>query len=231
MWIGALPSPTLNMPVSETYTAGDELLATQVITLAKAINRGFFAGKIEDFFGLEADVPTGWLLADSKTVGDASSNATARANADMSTLFAILWAVGNADGTLSIYTSAGAGSTYGANAAADFAAHKAIALPDLRGRVAVGNDDMGGSDAGRIVNNDTQSEKVGGSCGSETVSIAHTHNNGSNVNVSVGDGSGGYKRANNNDSDQTGSMSANSTPEVMQPTMFVNKIIATGVVW
>lgn len=220
------------MPVSESWTAGNAFAASDVDTLAKAINRGFFAGEIRDFFGLEASIPTGWLLADSKTIGNASSNATARANADMSTLFALLWAVGNADATLSIYTSAGAGSTYGANAAADFAANKAIALPDLRGRVVAGIDDMGSSDAGRIVNNDTQGDKVGGAAGAETVSIAHTHTVDPDDGAINRGGGGGSGYGFDVNTPQTSSaMSANATPEVLQPTLFANKIIATGVVW
>lgn len=220
------------MPLSESYNAGDEFPAADVNSFAKYINRAFKAGIIEDFFGLEADVPSGFLLADSKTIGDGSSNATARANADMATLFAILWAVGNADGTLSIYTSAGAGSTYGANAAADFAAHKAIALPDLRGRVIAGVDDMGGSDSGRIASNDTQGDKAGGVCGAETVNIAHTHTSqAAHRSEGAGGGSVGYDYAEGSGQYTTSGMSANADPQVMQPTMFLNKIICTGVVW
>lgn len=226
------------MPLSESYSAGDALPAADVAAMAKAINRGFYAGKIDDFFGLEADVPSGFLLANAKTIGDASSNATGRANADMSLLFALLWSVGNTDGSLAIFTSAGAGSTYGANAAADFAAHKAIALPDFRGRVAVGNDDMGGSDAGRIVTNDAQSEKVGGSCGAENHQLitaelpSHTHTVGYNDGGTGG--AGGVPDENSSGAiytHNTGSTGSDTAHNNMQPSMFLNKIICTGVVW
>lgn len=70
--------------------------------------------------------PTGWLVHDNKTIGNASSGGTARANADTQALFEFLWAFDNS--VIPIYTSAGALSTRGASAAADFAANKRIAL-------------------------------------------------------------------------------------------------------
>lgn len=219
------------MPLSESYNAGDELPAADVNTFAKYINRAFKAGIVEDFFGLEADVPSGFLLCAGATIGNGSSNATARANADMATLFAILWAVGNADATLSIFTSAGAGSTYGANAAADFAANKAIALPDFRGRIAPARDNMGGSDAGRI--SSANGNKVGGAVGAETVNIAHTHtSNANHRSEGAGGGSVGTDYTEGSSAEKTTSgMSANENPSVIQPSLFLNKIICTGVVW
>ena len=226
------------MALDETYTAGDALPAVDIVAHAKAINRAFFAGDVRDFFGLEASVPTGWLLCTGLTIGNGSSNATARANADMATLFALLWAVGNTDGSLSILTSGGAGSTYGANAAADFAANKAIALPDFRGRVAVGNDDMGGSDAGRIVTNDTQSEKVGGVCGAElhqlTTAELPSHNHDVYYNDGGTGGAGGVPDENSSGAaytHQTGSKGSDTPHNNMQPSMFVNKIICAGEPW
>jgi hypothetical protein len=56
-----------------------------------------------------------------------------RANADTSALFAFIWARQALYGT-TIKTSAGAASTFGASAAADFAANKQLELPDLSAR-------------------------------------------------------------------------------------------------
>ncbi|BAQ16914.1 hypothetical protein [Methyloceanibacter caenitepidi] len=81
--------------------------------------------------GFRLDLPDVCLACDGLTIGSASSGATSRANADTWALFEKLWAVGNANGTLAIYTSAGAASTFGASAAADFAANKRLALPDV----------------------------------------------------------------------------------------------------
>lgn len=106
-------------------------------------------GVVWDFEGAAASVPNGWLLCSGKTIGSASSNGTARANADTQALFNLLWA-DHTNTTRPIFTSAGAASTRGANAAADWAANKAISLPDDRGLVSVGKDDMGGTAANRI---------------------------------------------------------------------------------
>ncbi len=228
------------MALNETYTAGDEMPAADVVAIAKALNRVFFAGLEDDFFGIEASVPTGWFLEDGKTIGDGTSGASARANADMAALFAVLWAVGNADGTLSIYTSAGAGSTYGANAAADFAAHKRIALPDGRGYVYAGKDTMGGADAGRIVTNDAQGDKVGGVAGAENHTLltaempTHTHSLSSPVKY-FGTSGAGTPNINVSDSDGSdltiGNAGGGGAHNNMQPTTFRNKIICAGVVW
>ncbi|UVO33948.1 hypothetical protein KUL72_20760 [Bradyrhizobium arachidis] len=109
-------------------------------------------------------VLSGWVRANGRTIGSATSGATERANADTSALFAYLW---GADANLAV--SGGRG----ASAAADFSANKTIALPDLRGRVIAGRD--GNSLAGRIgsgagsfgVNNDT----LGAAGGAEVHSL------------------------------------------------------------
>lgn len=68
----------------------------------------------------------GWLLIDGKTIGNAASGATARANADTFPLFEQVWAFPAA--SVPIYDNTGAASVRGASAAADFAAGKRLAL-------------------------------------------------------------------------------------------------------
>lgn len=86
-------------------------------------------GAVWDF--LMAAAPSGWLALDGTTIGDASSSA-AHASATYQALFSVLWAL---SATASpILTSGGAGSTRGASAAADWAAHKRLTLPDMSGR-------------------------------------------------------------------------------------------------
>lgn len=92
--------------------------------------------------------PAGYVLASGRTIGNAASGGTERANADTEALFTLLWN-STAQAELPIQTSAGGASTRGASAAVDFAANKRMPLPDLRGRVGVGKDDMGGTLAGR----------------------------------------------------------------------------------
>lgn len=86
-------------------------------------------------------VYSGFVRANGKTIGSATSGATERANADCQSLFIFLW---GADSNLSV--SGGRG----ASAAADWAANKTIALPDFRGRVPGGLDDMGNSAKGQL---------------------------------------------------------------------------------
>jgi hypothetical protein len=87
--------------------------------------------------------PAGWVFASGRTIGNAASGATERANADCEALFIALW---NAYPNTILAVSGGRG----ASAAADWAANKTIALIDKRGRVSVGKDDMGGTVASRM---------------------------------------------------------------------------------
>lgn len=79
---------------------------------------------------------SGYVRCNGRTIGNGSSGASERANADTSALFAYLWN-GHADAILAV--SSGRGST----AAADFAANKTIALPDFRLAGPFGVSDMG----------------------------------------------------------------------------------------
>lgn len=88
---------------------------------------------------------TGWVRDNGRTIGSAASGATERAHADTSALFVYLW---NTFSNTVCPVSTGRG----ANAAADFAANKTITLPDKRGYVPGGLDDMGNSAAGRYAN-------------------------------------------------------------------------------
>lgn len=96
-------------------------------------------GQIVPMYGTGAI--SGFVRANGRTMGNASSGATERANADTAALYAFLY---NADVNLAV--SGGRG----ASAVADYAANKTIALPDFRGRAIAGLDDMGNSAAGRL---------------------------------------------------------------------------------
>jgi microcystin-dependent protein len=93
-----------------------------------------FRGLMLPYLGTTA--PTGWFLANGQTFGDASSGAD-HVSADYSDLFTLLWTA-FANAQLPILTSAGGASTRGASAAADWAAHKRLTLPNLKGKVVVG---------------------------------------------------------------------------------------------
>lgn len=89
----------------------------------------------------DTGVLSGFVRCNGRTIGSATSGATERANADTQALFVHFWGV---DSSLAV--SGGRG----ASGAADFAANKTLTLPDCRGRVVAGLDDMGNSAAGRL---------------------------------------------------------------------------------
>jgi len=96
-------------------------------------------GHLEPFYG--TGTLTGFVRCNGRTIGSATSGATERANLDTQALFQYLW---GADANLAV--SGGRGLT----AAADWAANKALTLPDCRGRAMAGVDDMGNTAAGRL---------------------------------------------------------------------------------
>ena len=95
------------------------------------------------------NAPAGWVLGSGRTIGNALSNATERANADCKALFFLLHG-DYLDSELPIYTSSGAPSARGGTAQADWDANKQLKLPDHRDRGSVGRGDMGGTAANRI---------------------------------------------------------------------------------
>jgi microcystin-dependent protein len=124
-----------------------------------------------DHWGTSA--PAGYVFADGKTIGDASSNATAFADASCLNLFTLLW-TDYSNTILPIYTSAAVLSTRGASAAADWAAHKQITLIDKRGRVSAAADNMGGT-AASILTSATMSpdgQTLGATGGAQTHTLS-----------------------------------------------------------
>lgn len=117
---------------ANTFT-GAQTLAGNAVNPLEAVPKqqldAAFAGAI--FSGVivaaaRLTAPAGWLLVDGKTIGNAASGATSRANADTAALFAELWAFPAA--SVPIFDNTGAASTRGASAAADFAAGKRLPL-------------------------------------------------------------------------------------------------------
>lgn len=86
---------------------------------------------------------TGWVRDNGRTIGNALSGASERANADTAALYAFYY---------DTYSAAICPVTggRGANAASDYAAGKPIATLDKRGKVPVGLDTMGNSASNRI---------------------------------------------------------------------------------
>jgi microcystin-dependent protein len=120
-----------------------------------------------------AGTTAGWVRANGRTIGSASSGASERANADTEELFLFLWAnCSNTDCPVS--------SGRGANAAADWGANKTIGLPDMRGRAQFGLGDMGNTDSGVLA--DGSPTTANSTVGAEKATIAQ--GNLPNVNFS-----------------------------------------------
>lgn len=119
---------------ADAAASGDLPRLGQVQTLVDSV---WYTGDTKDTFQ-QADHGK-WLLVTTaiRTIGSATSGATARANADTSALFTLLWgALANTD--LPIQDNTGAASTRGASAAADFAANKRLPLPSFAGLTKIG---------------------------------------------------------------------------------------------
>ncbi len=156
------------------FSTGTDIAAAGASSAATSIP----AGAVMPYVAISA--PTGWVRANGRTIGNAASSATERANADTATLYALLWD-GFSNTVLPIQDSAGTATTRGASATVDYAANKRLPLPDLRGRSWFGLDDMGNSPASRLGTIVTSATTNGSSGGSETVTLAdanvpaHTH--------------------------------------------------------
>ena len=85
----------------------------------------------------------GWVRLNGRSIGNAASAATERANADTQALFIHLW-----NGGSLLVVSGGRGTT----ALADFNAGKRLNLPDAKGRAPVFMDGMGGTATNRVTN-------------------------------------------------------------------------------
>lgn len=129
-----------------------------------ALQRLFFStGDVKITFKIVAD--PGWLIADDGSIGNATSGATTRANADTQALFTLLW--NNIPETwCPVQTSAGAPVSRGANAAADFAANRRLVLPKMIGRALA----VAGAGAGLT------SRALGQTYGQETVALTAAQN-------------------------------------------------------
>lgn len=89
-------------------------------------------------------VVTGWVRLNGRTIGNPTSGASERANADVSTLYSFLW-------TNFSDVKCPVSGGRGASSAADFAANKTITLLDFRDRAIVGLDSMGNAAAGGLL--------------------------------------------------------------------------------
>jgi hypothetical protein len=158
-------------------------LSTYMASLLNAADYAALAGLMGLFeagdlkFTYRTTASVGWLLmlggaaANTSTIGNAGSAANLRANADTLALYTVIW--NGCDNTIApVYTAGSIASTTtrGANAAADFAANKAILIPSPVGNAIVG--------AGIASSNGTVSRSartLGSIFGAETMTLGTTH--------------------------------------------------------
>jgi hypothetical protein len=161
---------------NENVEAALQVLGPLIAEMVTALAAGAVTGEAKYYCGTAA--PSGYVLADGNTIGNASSGGTARANADTVNLFTLLWN-NYANGQLAIQDSSGSASTRGVSASADYAANKRLPLPDCRGNVLAGIDNMGGTAANRltVAGAGFDGTIMGNSGGSQTTTgvAAHTH--------------------------------------------------------
>jgi microcystin-dependent protein len=106
----------------------------------------------------------GWIMMDDGTIGNASSSASTRANADTEALFTLLW-------NNTTQTNCPVSGGRGASAAADFAApaNKTIRLPQVRSRA------LGIAGAGAGLTSRALAQSVGSETHTQTVAEMPNH--------------------------------------------------------
>lgn len=123
-------------PGSEITTFPYQTVDDQFKKLDKTINQGTFA--TGDYkLTISSSPPPGWLLMDDKTIGNPNSNA-ANIGVLFKALFEKLWNEIGSDIYTPIYTSAGAPSTFGISAEADWNENKQLSITKALGRVLSG---------------------------------------------------------------------------------------------
>lgn len=175
---------------------------------------GFTTGDVKLTYKTVAD--SGWVMITDGTIGSATSGAT-YANANASALYTVLW--NNISNTFAPVSTG-----RGANAAADFAANKTIAVPKLLGRA------LGIAGAGATLTSRSLGQTLGEETHTMTLAelVAHTHT------VTAAPGTAATATAGASTSFLQGTapalLTTNSTGSttpfnVMQPSAFLNCMI------
>lgn len=172
-------STTISITPGRTWVTGETVTAAKMnafLTAATIDSDDIVpVGTMSASFALTA--PTGYVFLAGKTMGNAASGGTERANADTEELFELLW-----DNLTD--TEAPVSSGRGGSAQADFDANKTITIPDGRGRLFAGLDTMSStSSANRLTNasGGVDGDVLGDTGGDERHTLgtgempAHTH--------------------------------------------------------
>lgn len=160
----------------------------------------------------------GWVVMNDGTIGDASSNATARKNQDTFALFTLIWNLFQGNQTLApMFTSGGAPVAYGADPTTDFVAHRQLTLTAMAGRV------MGGVSGSHL---------IGSVVGAETHTLLaaelppHVHTiPGSPAATFGGGGSTGYQNFAGSTTNTSNGPGTSTPFNILQPTVYMNVFI------
>lgn len=222
-------------------SAGRSVLAAADIAAIQAllgITDAFTTGDVK--FTLKTTADSGWVMMNDGSIGNASSSATTRADADTESLFTLLW-----DNVSNTYAAVSGGR--GGSAAADFAANKRINLTKTLGRA------LAAAGAGSGLSNRALGETLGeeehlldwtempdhnhsGTTGDQSADHTHQYDRGgtsglsasagggtplsTNVNTTSGGASGGHTH------DFTTNGAGDDAPHNnMQPTAFLNVMV------
>jgi len=192
-----------------TGTEGGGLVFNSSGILSEQIQ--FSTGDVKLTLKTAAD--TGWVLFDDGNIGNASSSATTRANADTEDLFTLLW-------TNTIDANCAVSTGRGASAAADYAANKTIDLPKALGRALATYGTGSGLTARALA--ETLGEEDHVLLEAELASHAHGLPHGSSP------GAGPTVQENTTNTTTTpasNSAGSDTAHNVMQPTLFLNTMV------
>lgn len=123
----------------------------------------------------DASTMAGWVRINGRTMGNAASGASERANADTQALYIYIWQTYSQPTANTVCPVVGG---IGASALADYNANKQITLKDMRGRAPFGLDDMGNAAAGAFTGVAFQSGNAttgGSSCGVNATTLLTTN--------------------------------------------------------
>lgn len=185
-----------------------------------------FVGSIRSSF--HASAPAGYLALAGGTIGDASSSATF-AGADYEDLFTHLW-------NNLANTEAPVSTGRGASAAADFAAHKRLTLPDMRQRFPIGKSAAGtgstlGGTGGTVDHTHTvpAHHHAMGTGADLNITASGSHHHTATIETIAGGGNFRYQGAGNNASGSTGFGNQDDATHTHASGSFAGKIgLVTG---
>lgn len=125
--LGLEGAATISLPIDGSYIKAGTISIDKIDNNFKK-NMGWTTGDVKLTYKRTAD--SGWVLLNDGSIGNASSGATTRANADTYDLFKLMWDIP----LCTVQTFAGVNTSKGSSATKDWAANKRLVLPKVLGR-------------------------------------------------------------------------------------------------